>query len=320
MSARIRGLALLAAAVALLGLPASAGARDGRPLRGAGGVNWKGIALSTIKLKGSHGYEVEVTGVHGKGLPKKVAIVASRKPFSVDYNMPGETGSGLSADFGALGGVDVDFHRRKRSVERFGKRCRFVTESGVFRGDIHFSGEGRYTSADAAAAKGEILRLPNGLCGLFGDRKRGDRLRLETTTLAARSRTANGSITVEASDFLVRSGFSLTTTVREKAGALEVTRSATMGPRRSLLTIGPGKHPHSADLHAGSPLTGSAHFQDPVDGPPTWTGSLAIAFPGLAPVPLAGPAFAARVCVDQYLTKSCNVSLPPGKGRPGPKL
>jgi hypothetical protein len=283
-------------------------------------VNWRGIALSTFKLKGSHGYEVEVLGIHGKRIPEKVAIVANRKPFSVNYNAPGETGSGLSADFGALGGVDVDFHRQKRSVERLGKRCRFVTETGVFRGQISFSGEGGYTSAKAAAAKGEILRLPNGLCGLFADRKRGVRSLLETTTLAARSRTANGSITVEASDFLVRSGFSLTTAMREKVGALEITRSAKIGPREGLLTIGPGKHPHSADLHPGSPLTGSAHFEDPVDGPPTWTGSLAIAFPGLAPVPLAGPAFAARVCVDQYLTKSCNVSLPPGKGRPEPEL
>lgn len=324
MNARIRGLILLAAAAMLLGLPASANAHDSLLMHRADRATLKGIpsfegaVLNTIKLGGSHGYKVEVIGIQGKHLPDAVGILASRKPFKVTYVSPDEPGPGLTAPFGVLGDVDVDFHRQKRSVEKFGKRCRFITEIGVFRGEISFNGEGGYTSAKATAAKGEILRLPNGFCGLFGDRKAARAP--STTSLVARSRTANGSLEVEASDFLVRSGFSLNASVREKVGALKITRSVSIGPRKGVLVLGSGKHPHSADLHPASPFSGSAHFNDPTDGPPTWTGSLSIAFPGVAPVALAGPSFVTRICIDQFLTRSCGVSLPPGNGQPEPEL
>lgn len=326
MNARIRGLNLLATVTVLLGLPASANAQDNLLMHPAdratlkGIPSFKGVVLSTMKLGGSHGYKVEVIGIHGKHLPDTVGIFATRKPFKVTYVSPGEPGSGLAAAFGALGDVHVDFHRQKRSVEKLGKGCRTITETGVFRGDISFSGESGYTGAKATAAKGEILRLPNGFCGLFRDRKavRVPSI-LKTTSLVARSRTANGSLEVEASDFLHRSGFSVTASVREEVGALKITRSVSNGPRKGVLALGPGKHPHSADLHPASPFSGSGRFRDPTDGPPTWTGSLSIAFPGVAPVALAGPAFVPRICVDQYLFKSCGVSLSSGNGQPKPE-
>lgn len=196
-----------------------------------------------------------------------------------------------------------------------------VLETGVFRGRFSFDGEGGYTSAKASTVRGEVARLPNGFCS-FEDLKASRRLPafLRTTTLLARSRTANGSIELEAWSWEIAPKLLVNASVDEKVGELKIVRQASVGVEQRFLTVGPGKPPRSGYLKLPSPFTGSGHFEDPADGPPTWIGSLSVSLPGAPAVALAGPEFAARVCLDKEPFGGCKVTLPPGKGRPEPEL
>jgi hypothetical protein len=53
------------------------------------------------------------------------------------------------------------------------------------------------------------------------------------------------------------------------------------------------------------PFSGYARFRDPQPGPVTWEGSLAVTLPGLAPIPLAGEGFTARLCPSLSILASC---------------
>jgi hypothetical protein len=53
----------------------------------------------------------------------------------------------MNAVFGSVGRVAVEFHRRKRLVSRPEKGCRLISETGIFRGEFAFAGEGGYTAS-----------------------------------------------------------------------------------------------------------------------------------------------------------------------------
>lgn len=283
----------------------------------------KGLTLSSFKLKGSHGYRIDVIAAQGGGGKALALLMAGFQNLSATYEAPAEAGPGVHADFGALGDLDLSFHRKRRQVEQLSRSCKVVTENGVFRGDLTFSGEGGYTSAEAKAVSGEVSRFPNGLCFLESFRRASGSSTppfLQATSLVARSRTANGSIELEASEMKVGRDAFLSAKVKEKTGEVKIVRSAAVALTKEALVFGPGKPPRTADLKLPPPITGSAHFEDPVGGPPTWTGTLAISLPGAPELAFAGPDFVAKTCLNASLLSGCKVDLPPGKGRPEPEL
>jgi hypothetical protein len=308
-------VSLVLAVVGVLAIPASALAARGKSA--------KGLTFSTLTLKGTHGYSIEALAVQEGGATTLAAISAKFQTLSATYEAPAEPGSGMHADFGALGSLDLNFHRKERHIERFRKDCKVINEFGVFRGRFNFSGEDGYTSAEATAVSGEVTKFPDGACFL-DDFRRAPALSLPPflrgTALVARSRTANGSIELEASEMNIDPRPRLSVRVKEKVGAIRIVRSASARLAGHGLVFGPGKPPRSADLKPPSPFTGTAHFEDPTSGPPTWAGSLAISLPGAPGVAFAGPQFAARICLDKSLLSDCKVDLPPGKGRPEPEL
>jgi hypothetical protein len=312
-----RGILVAPLAALLLALPTAATpALAAKP---------KGLTLSSFKLKGSHGYEIEaLAGQEGSGTTF-AAISATFQSLGATYEAPAEPGSGMHADFGALGSLDLNFHRKERHIERFRKDCKVITEIGVFRGRFNFSGEAGYTSAEATAVSGEVTKFPDGVCFL-DDFRRAPAPTLSLppflrgTLLVARSRTANGSIELEASKMNFDPEPRLSVQVKEKVGAIRIVRSASARLAKHGLVFGPGKPPRSADLKPPPPFSGTARFGDPTSGPPTWTGSLAISLPGAPGVAFAGPEFAARICLNTSPLGGCKVDLPPGKGRPEPEL
>jgi hypothetical protein len=52
----------------------------------------------------------------------------------------------------------------------------------------------------------------------------------------------------------------------------------------------------SAVIHPPSPFTGSATFAPTPESTFSWTGDLAVSFPGIDPIPIAGPEFHLRFC------------------------
>ncbi|MEX2106385.1 MAG: hypothetical protein WD810_05755 [Solirubrobacterales bacterium] len=300
------GLALCAG-VAAVGAPAALAEAPRSPDRG--------LVLSHFELKGTHGYTVEAVEVREGDFPPMVTVEVHRKAMRASYEVPGDLGPGMHGVFGELGRVAVEFHRQKRSVDRPEKGCAWIAESGIFRGQFSFVGESGYTAAEATSARGEVLRLPNGICG-FGDDRRSRRgfNPLQTTRLAARSRIPRGFVQFEAStlDFDPRDGFEAL--VRENVGAMAITRSTFAHGAADTFTFSPGNPPRRASVHPPPPFEGTARLRDRGSGPPTWTGSLSVSLPGSPQTPLTGPGFAARFCLNSSLLGGCKVALPPRTG------
>jgi hypothetical protein len=288
-------LLFLVCVVVLSGLPASAGAATGK---------LAGLKLSSFKLSGSDGYEIEV-GVVTVGRRRSAAeVLAKRGPLSAGYLVKTDPDAGLQASFGSLGQLDVRFVRRGKKVSRPEPGCRWVTERGVFRGSFHFAGEGGYVLADATDPVGEVLRLPNGFCGF----RKGRRARPAVpglpseTVLAARSRSGGRELTFEASRLESVPPPLFSASLLEHVEGMTITRTArTPGPKSSFSSAGKAK----AMVAPPSPFAGSAQFRDPASGPPSWSGSLSVSLPGAPETALTGETFTARLCPHQPLLSPC---------------
>ena len=125
----------------------------------------QGITVSTIKLGESNGYELELDAVRFKRR-LGVGLAAQRETASASYDVTAKNTPGIHAAFGSLGQVDLGFHRQKKVVERPERNCRWIIETGVFRGSVRFVGEGGYVTVEETNPKGDIFRLPDGFCGL----------------------------------------------------------------------------------------------------------------------------------------------------------
>ncbi|MCW2989146.1 MAG: hypothetical protein JWM24_2084 [Solirubrobacterales bacterium] len=294
-------MGLVCAGLGLLALPGLAMAKS------------PGLVLSFFELKGTHGYTVEAGELREGDFPPTTAINAKRGDLRASYEVPGELEPGMHAVFGSLGSIAVAFHRDKRSVSRPEKGCRFVEETGAFRGTFSFLGEGGYTEAKATSIPGKVARLSNGLCG-FGDDRVNPRVPdfLRASVLAARAPTANGFVEFGASALSIDRQLGFQATLQETLGAMKVSRTASASIADGAGALTPGKRSRPILLEPPPPFEGSARFRDPAGGRPTWTGSLSVSLPGAADVALAGPDFAARLCPNLYLLRECKV--PPRNG------
>jgi hypothetical protein len=313
MRLRIGGsLLMLLATTAALSIGVSAARASGSYASGTGP---QGLVLSYFELEGTHGYTVEAGALKEGNFPTTVGVFAKRAGLSASYEVPGELEPGMHAVFGSLGHVAVGFHRKKRSIDRPEKGCTYITETGVFRGEFSFAGEGGYTSVEATSAPGKVLRLPNGLCG-FGDDRRSPRRRgiFSSTSLVARSRIPHGFIEFEATAPDIAPVFGFQARTRESLGPMTISRSASAKAMDGDVRIGPGKRPRRIDVNPSPPFAGSARFRDPARSPPAWTGSLSVSLPGAPALALAGPDFAARLCMHISLLARCKIALPSRAG------
>ncbi|MGN6256731.1 MAG: hypothetical protein ACTHN3_03135 [Solirubrobacterales bacterium] len=295
MTARGR-LLFLVCVVALSALPASASAATGKAAE---------VKLSSFELTGSDGYEIEVAVASAGRRAPMAEVDVRRGPLSADYAVKTASGAGLQATFGSLGQLDVHFARRgKKEVLRPEPGCRWVTEHGVFRGSFHFAGEDGYVSAEATDPAGEVLRLPNGFCGLGDDRRARPSIPglLSETVLAARSTRGGREVTFEASHLESVRVTLFHASLRERAEGMTITRTAhAQGPKSSFSSAGSAK----ATVAPPSPFEGSARFRDPAGGPPSWTGSLSVSFLGAPETALAGEGFTARLCPRSPILSVC---------------
>lgn len=290
-----RLLPFLTTGVIALALPAAVAAAAS-PMAGD-------ISFSSIKLDESNGYEIEFSAVRFNKRRPAAVVTAKRETASASYTVRTSNGAGIHATFGTLGQVDLSFQRRKKVVERPERNCRWIFETGVFRGSFRFVGEGGYFASEAVDPEGTVFRLPDGFCGL-GDFRPGLPPGLPSeTVLAARAQTDTGEVSFRASRLHIRRGpirFSAST--KERVEGMDVTRSVRVpGQAGDFTATGTSRGAASPPL----PFNGSARFRDPPDGPATWTGTLGVELPGLEGVALAGEGFTARLCPHLYFLASC---------------
>ena len=286
------GLAIFVCAMGLL-VPASA----------AAGLPKGSISLSSIKLGESNGYEVEFSAISfDRGRPA-VALTAQRETASASYAVRPPSGPGIHATFGTLGQVDLSFHRHKKVLERPERHCRWILETGVFRGSFRFVGEGGYFAGEATNPEGRRFRLPDGFCGLGSFRPWLPPGLPRETVLAARVQTATGEVGFRASRERSSRGtilFDAATT--ERVEGMRIERSVRVRGKPGDFTATEASR---AAVSPPLPFSGSARFRDPSGEPANWEGTLAVTLPGTELLPLAGESFTARLCPSLSILASC---------------
>jgi hypothetical protein len=275
---------LAAVAAALLALPVSASALEKGPE----------VHLSMIKVPVPDGYEVTVSaGRVGKHTPK-VAVTIEQAPLTTNYLVREEPGAGLRATFGALGALDVRFERRRKMVERPEPGCRWIIETGVFRGSFDFAGEGGYLTVNAVNPVGEVFRLPDGFCGFGSFRLARPFIPgLYETVLEARMTDGSRTINFEASRFKGDRPVHFSASLHERVGSMTVERTAEAVGADEVFSHTKASR---ASVFPPPPFSGNARFSDPAAGPATWTGSLSTPFLGAPDAALTGEAFTAKLC------------------------
>jgi hypothetical protein len=287
-------LVVFVCALALPAPPASAVAAT---------ITAKDIRLSTIKLGESNGYEIEFNAIRYDKRRPAAVVTARRDTASASYTVRTPNGAGVHATFGTLGQVDLSFKRRKKVVERPERNCRWIIETGVFRGGFRFVGEGGYFASEAVDPEGEVFRLPDGFCGLGNFRPGFPPGLPSETVLAARARTGAGEVSFRASRPRADPRPILfNASTKEGVEGVDITRSVRVpGRPGDFTTTGTSRGAASPP----APFSGSARFRDPRDGPATWTGPLGVALPGLEGVALAGEGFTAHLCPHLSILASC---------------
>jgi hypothetical protein len=172
---RTAGLGALALAASLIVAPAADGLKIASPPRLAPPSpplqkvsSHRSVLPSTgFHVRGSNGYRILVDG-EPKGAVShhaEVFVLVETDGAVADYSVRGEvTSNRIKAHVGALGSIDMRFHRRKGS-RRYRIPCagnRNKGEWGIWRGKINFTGESGYTAVSARRAKPIWLFQTNG--------------------------------------------------------------------------------------------------------------------------------------------------------------
>jgi hypothetical protein len=282
---------------------------------------------SRLFLEGSNGYSIIVSSAGHK----HVELTALGDDGVVSYRAPGRASrDGIEADFGDFGRIALRFHgfpeKQKREQKANCRGKRTIGGPGTFRGEVEFEGEGGFTKIRARKARGFFFRSFRQVCKVRkaqapdrrGPRKaRPPRLSIEASTLLAESRDQGRRTRFSTTEIELRSGgraAAVLTVVSgssvERVGAVRISReNFTFAGNGVLLAGNPDREPELAKVLAPWPFTGTATYRKEVGSPPSWTGTLAVRFPGLGKVPLAGEGFGVVLCRNAPSFERCQGRL-----------
>jgi ribosomal protein L35AE/L33A len=241
----------------------------------------------------------------------------------------------VKADFGAIGSIDVRFRREgpPRTVELL-KGCdgrQPVREPGRWVGKLSLRGEGGYFKASTGAAAGEVDRVFRLSCPVKHPvalpEHKSLREQVEPEVGASLVSAILGTVSsLEAVDTEggrvvalraghangVGAGAEVEAGAFEYEGRMPVGRTVQLLGSRpgTLVTSLPGERPATATLAPDAPFSGTAEYLATSAAAHSWTGTLAVRFPGLT-VPLAGPGYSSTLCVVSTLVKPLGCEFQP---------
>jgi hypothetical protein len=236
-------------------------------------------------------------------------------------------GGRVTADFGAVGSIAVRFRPTGAARERRPfKGCEGSPsrrEPGRWVGKVSLHGEGGYFGVTTRSGTGDRDRTFRLRCHvkrlLPRPRPKSLRERVEPTIGASLLSLILGDVSslqaVNKEDGRVVEMRAAHATggkrgAEVEAGAFEYQGQMPVGrvvqvlkaPAGTLVTTLPGEHPAAAKLKPGAPFSGEASFLTTSPTTHSWTGTLAVRFPGLV-APLTGTSFFSSLCVVSPLVK-----------------
>jgi len=329
----LSGVSRLDGELALMGQAASEPGSPGRRV------------VSELRFKNSDGYSISVLA-----FGQTVALSVSRA--HVRPHRPGDgnrkrrdrlatttylahgkvTPTSIAASFGERGRISVRFEPSSRAVRGTRRAgCRqsnggVLANFGFFVGELHFEGEGGYTSADVHRAHGRSVDLSAVLACLLsggvGGRAAipassaplglrlpgvvGDHLGAPSTpAVATHPSTGPKPTTLLASSKVALARTVFAAQVKGKGrprflaaeelseGSIGILRLVSARGAPSAFSTDPSLS--SADVSPPPPFAGSGSLRHGPANAKAWTGSLTVSFLGAPNVPLVGPPFNARL-------------------------
>ena len=286
---RRKGTALaLAVAFAALALPASAGAVDS-DLKFA----------YAFKVEASNGYSIVAYAgnerADGRGA---IVLFVSGRSGGATYLAPAQlTATSVEADLGRLGSVALDVARSGREkTATWGcpgepEAVRF--EPLRFRGEFEFYGEEGFATATATAPREYTRFFSSLICAQPSDEGRFGH---SPGALLWAHGAARGGLRFEAQANSPTRPTRFEATLNERHGSMRIERSASAvaGPKAFRFDFAfdefePPQPPATAVVRPPAPFSGTGFFERRPGGPNSWSGDLAVDFPGRPGVRLAGP-------------------------------
>jgi hypothetical protein len=294
---RMRQTAVAVLALAALScFPGSAGAtvRHGRPPV----KQW-----IDIELEGSNGYSIHIS-VNPR---RHLILQVTKERFSAEYmtrDVLADTDR-VKAKLLGLGTISVRFHPRGpvRHPSLPGcRRKRPSVQPGVVRGTIRFVGEREYTQVKVREAEAAIEEPTSWLCryGVKFDPNPREREWLskfeavgEGVDFIAR-KYRPGVIEGGEALYFVETGEAFETA----SGRVPLTiyRELAVPARASTFS---DAHPEHLTVSPPPPFSGTGTLARTPESVFTWRGDLSVRFPGLDPIPLAGPSFESEYCLRE---------------------
>jgi hypothetical protein len=203
----------------------------------------------------------------------------------------------IHASFGALGSAEMHF--RQSGNATYGRRhqgCvgpdRYTIQTGVFVGTIHFRGEGGYVSATVHRVKGKVVTPRLLTCrdtfleqAKAGDQEKTAKKHGKATRFDAYLRSGLTAMVFNVAERDGKAGF--LAEIEQSVGSLGIFRGVSV--RASPATFAFDSALSFAGVTPPAPFSGSASFQRAPTGRKSWTGSLAVSFPGAPDVSLTDP-------------------------------
>lgn len=299
----------MCAGIALTGTVPSAGAKLGHHVLSPS-------RSLEFAVRGSNGYEIEVTGSGSK-----VEIWVGRPGGGLaKYRVPGRTRArSIEANIGSLGRIDLRFEARAVEPDSGGsKGCNgkpSLFEPGTFTGKVRFRGEGGYTRFSANRIDGwswrsfrRVCKTPDWLLPDPGNshkpvKETDEGTGREINAVGAAMSSHHRSVYVRFTSIVVpkRPGqrrLSLVgakAEIHERRGRIAIERSDLTLADEGALLLGPASASPTATLTLPPPFSGNGIYGTAAGGTPTWSGSLRVRLPG-ATVALTGPDFVTALC------------------------
>lgn len=341
---KARGLLVAAAAAVLVVLAVAAGAsahRGAQPRH----VEFRSASNRVFIYLGERdGYEI------GLVLDEPDFAVLYVEEFDPDTQVAATTAYGthfegplaagrIRARFGAIGSFAAHFvPDGKVRTGRLGKNCEGrhpQEEGGHFVGRIDLHGEGGYFDIASRRVGAYFNRTYRLRCRVrhAAPPPAGKTLReeMEYTSPSSFFGETRSSALLEAGvhegdrrvDLIARHvegsspGADVMALEFESQGKMPVFRSASVpeSPAGTLLTSLPGEQPATATLTPAAPFSGEASYLARSHLVHSWTGDLAVRFPGLLQ-PLTGPEFVSSLCVVSTLLTRYGCDFVPANWEP----
>lgn len=264
-----------------------------------------------IEFEGSNGYSMHLTVNPHRRLVLRVTkeVQTTREEFTAEYmtrDALADTGR-IKARLLGLGSISVRFHPRGRVRHPLVPRCgrkRPTLQPGVVRGTIEFAGEGGYTQVKLHEADAAIEEPAFWYCRYGSDFEPNPSEGEWDSKFSAGGEGAYflarkyrpGVIEGGQILYLAEAGEAI------ESSPKPASRPVTLNVYRRLMVPAPAAtfqdaHPEHLTVAPPPPFSGTAALARTPESVFTWEGDLSVQFPGLDPVPLAGPDFDSWYCI-----------------------